>query len=207
MRTQLYERRLGIATQGLIEARDLGSESPDSIGYSPLEYQHIFGALRAIPFPAHEVVFLDYGAGKGRVLAAAAARPFRKVIGVEISGRLVAAARENVARLKGRRAGQVEVLHCDAADYVVQGDVNVIFLFNPFTGRTLTNVVYRIECSWQAHPRELFVIAFNHAEFDRCVQGQAWLIKVRESALCGMYRAAVTKVSRDSTLPPALGGT
>jgi SAM-dependent methyltransferase len=200
VRTQYYERKLGVSTQGLIEARDLGRESPDFIGYSPLEYQHIFPALRAIPFPAHDVVFLDYGAGKGRVLAAAAAQPFRKVIGVEISGSLVAAARENLACMKDRRAAHIEVLHCDAAEYAIADDVNVIFLFNPFTGRTMADVVHRIECSWHAHPRELFIIAFNHAEFDRCVQDQAWLMKVRESALCGLYRATATTVSKCSTL-------
>src|SRR5439155_23130661 len=61
------------------DALDLEVDNSDAIGYSALEYEHILWALRAIPFPAPQVVFLDYGAGKGRVLAAAAAQPFQKV--------------------------------------------------------------------------------------------------------------------------------
>ena len=130
-------------------------------------------ALPAIPFAAEEVVFVDYGAGKGRALAAAAAQPFRKVIGVEISGELVEIARDNLARLKRRRAGHVEIHHADAAAFAVPDDANVFFFFNPFGGATLARVVERIRESWMAHPREVFFIYFNHGRFDECIAGAA----------------------------------
>jgi SAM-dependent methyltransferase len=187
--TEYCERKFGVSTCGYIEPRDLGINNPDSIAHSPLGYEYIFWGLRSIPFPAGQVVFLDYGSGKGRVLAAAAALPFRKVMGVEISEALVAAARVNLAHMKHRRAAEVEVHHCDAALFPVPDDVNVIFLFNPFVGQTLTDVVYGIKRSLSAHPRSLFVISFNHGEFDKRVQGRAWLRKIYETPVCGLYRA------------------
>ena len=158
------------------------------MGYSALEYEHILWALPAIPFPPAEVVFLDYGAGKGRALAAAATHPFRKVIGVEISETLVRIARRNLARMKHRRAAHVEVHLSDAAMFPVPADANVFFFFNPFAGETLREVVQRIHQSWCSHPRDLFVIFFEHGEFDQRLQGHPWLRKVHETSFCGLYR-------------------
>lgn len=191
IRNQIYTRfcdwKFGISTRGLIEARDLGLANADSKGYSALEYQFLQWVFPLIPFDPADVVFLDYGAGKGRALAVAAARPFRKVIGVEISEDLARIARNNLARMKHRRAGQVEVHCCDAAFFPVPADANVYFFFNPFAGETLAQVIRRIHQSWCGHPRDLFVIFFNHREFDQYIQGQTWLQKVHETVFCGLF--------------------
>ena len=188
--TWYCERKFGVSTGGLIQSRDLGVENRDAIGYSALEYEYLLWALPAIPFTPDKVVFVDYGAGKGRALAAAAMHPFRKVIGVEISGALVEIARRNLARVKRRCAGRVEIHHSDAAAFPVPDDANVFFFFNPFAGATLAKVVERIHESWIAQPRDLFVIYFNHGAFDECIEGQPWLQKVHETSFCGFYRLA-----------------
>jgi 16S rRNA G966 N2-methylase RsmD len=183
------ERKFGVSTAGFIEPEELGIQNPDARAYGALGYEHLGRALLEIPLPNSQVVFLDYGAGKGRALVCAAAQPFQKVIGVEISAALVAIARQNLAQMKHRRAGQVEVHHSDAAAFPVPEDVNVFFLFNSFIGRTLVEVVERMRQSHVLHPRDLFVIAFNHAEFDHCVRGERWLRKVNENAYRGLYRS------------------
>jgi SAM-dependent methyltransferase len=165
------------------------------MGYSALEYPHILWALQAIPFPPADVVFVDYGAGKGRALAAAATHPFQKVIGVEISETLACTARRNLASMKHKRAAHVEFHCCDAASFPVPDDANVFFFFNPFIGATLREVIHRIHQSWGSHQRDLFVIFFNHREFDQCVQSLDWLRKVHETAFCGLYRASVAPLA------------
>jgi SAM-dependent methyltransferase len=137
------DRKFGVSTTGFIEPEELGIENPDASAYGALGYEHLTRALPEIPFPDSQVVFLDYGAGKGRALVYAAARPFRKVIGVEISEDLVTIARQNLAQMNHRRAGQVEVHHSDAAAFPIPADVNVFFLFNSFVGQTLRDVVGR----------------------------------------------------------------
>ncbi len=186
-----------MSTAGFVEARDLGIENPDSMAHSPLGYDYIFWGLRSIPFPAHDVVFLDYGSGKGRVVVTAASMPFREVMGVEISESLLAAARENVTKMKHRRAAKVELYFGDAAAFPFPNHVNVVFLFNPFVGQTLTDVVERMEASYRAHPRDLFVIAVNHRDFDRRVRGAGWLKKVYEAPLCALYRSTASIVLND----------
>jgi len=188
--TWYCERRFGVSTGGLIQPVDLGVENRDAIGYSALEYEYLLWALPAIPFAPDKVVFVDYGAGKGRALAAAAMHPFQKVIGVEISGVLVEIARRNLARMKRRCARQVEIHQSDAAAFPVPDDANVFFFFNPFAGATLARVVERIHQSWTEHPRDLFFIYFNHGAFDECIGGQPWLQKVHETSFCGFYRLA-----------------
>ncbi len=187
--TRYFEWKLGVATRGLIEPNDLGVQNADAIGYSALEYTHIIWALRTIPFLPGDVVFVDYGAGKGRVLAVAATHPFQKVIGVEISDALAEIARRNLGFMKRRRAAVIDVYSLDAASFLVPDDANVFFFFNPFVGATLSEVIHRIHRSWCSHPRDLFVIFFEHRDFDRYAQSHTWLRKVQETAFCGLYRA------------------
>src|SRR5262245_48343466 len=77
-----HERKFNVSTAGWIQPAELGVVSPDALPYGPIGYQHIFWAFRKIPFPAEEVVFMDYGCGKGRAVIAAASMPFKRVIGV-----------------------------------------------------------------------------------------------------------------------------
>ena len=107
--TGYCERKFGVSTLGLIQSNDLGVENPDAMGYSALEYPHILWVLQAISFPSADVVFVDYGAGKGRALAAAAAHPFQKVIGVEISEALACIARRNLGSMKHLRIRRVAI--------------------------------------------------------------------------------------------------
>src|SRR5258706_15493691 len=99
--------KFGVSTVGLIQSEDLGVENPDAMGYSALEYPHILWALQAIPFPSADVVFVDFGAGKGRALAAAAAPPFQKVSGVEVSEASTCIPCRNLAARKHRAAAHV----------------------------------------------------------------------------------------------------
>jgi len=181
------ERRYGISTGGFIHPGELGVTNSDATSYVALQYEYLHWGLAAIPFTPSDVVFLDYGAGKGRAMAVAAAQPFRRVIGVEISEALAATARRNLARMRGRRAGLVEMHVADAASFPVPDDANVFFLFNPFTGATLAEVTRRMHQSWCAHPRDLFVIFFNHREFDERIADEPWLRKIHETAFCGFY--------------------
>jgi predicted RNA methylase len=75
----------------------------------------------------------------GRVVMLAARRPFRAVIGVEISPALVEIARENMttARDALRVARDVKIVRADASEYVLpRGDL-VVYMYNPFRGPVL----------------------------------------------------------------------
>lgn len=161
----LYDRRYGVSTADFADLAEFGLDHPERVYYSPAHW----GTLRRA-LPPGEVgeddVFLDLGSGKGRMALEAASRyPFRRVIGVELSAELTEVARANLASTRLRlRAGSVEFVHGDALEYVIPADVSVVFLNNPFRGRTFAAAMDRLIASADRHPRRIRVVYFNPVE-------------------------------------------
>jgi SAM-dependent methyltransferase len=89
-------------------------------------------------------VFVDVGAGLGRAAALVHLLTGATVIGLEIQPRLVAAARELAARLAVAR--RVTFVEGDAAKLApVMAAGSVFFLYCPFSGERLANVVAGLE--------------------------------------------------------------
>ncbi len=132
----------------------LGELDPDAVGpslefathYEPTPVAQAEALLDASPLAPERTTFVDLGAGMGRVLLLAARRPFRAVIGVEISPALAEIARENLATAHDpqRVARDVKMVHADAAEYAFpRGDL-VIFMYNPFRGPVLDRVLANV---------------------------------------------------------------
>ena len=153
-----WERRLGVDTADCIP-REFLSDDPTSIGYDPLDYRSLAKALRHADLTQPTGTFLDYGCGKGRVLARASLLPFQRIIGVELSPRLSDEARANISQLARRRGGSdMQVVNTNANQYVVPDDTKNIFLFHPFTGHVLEAVVEQIRHSLERRPRDLTIL-------------------------------------------------
>ncbi len=129
----------------------LGELDPERIGpslehathYSPTPIAEANALLDAVPLDARRTTFVDVGAGLGRVVLLAARRPYKTVIGVEISPALAHIARENVEAANDPRrvARDVRIVRADAATYTFpRGDL-VVYLFNPFAAPVLERVV------------------------------------------------------------------
>jgi hypothetical protein len=130
---RLIERAHGVDTSGFVELEPLGLASPERTRYSPADWLSTSLALARLK-PTESDVFLDFGAGKGRVMVAAARLRFGKVIGVEISPDLADAARVNLERSRGRRCGEVRIDVDDARTYAIPEGVTVAHFFAPFSG-------------------------------------------------------------------------
>jgi SAM-dependent methyltransferase len=192
-----HDWRLGIETHGMLMPAELGIDRADSVEYTPIGYTAIRRALRPVPISVSEISFLDLGSGKGRVIAVAATKPYKKVLGVEISAELNGIARANIGRMRRRRAKHVEIIQSDAADFVIPDDINVIFLFNPFFGKTLARVVDNIRASYNARPRPIYILFFNKIHFERFIQdaGYGWIKPIHQlhcypNYSCGIYKTA-----------------
>jgi CelD/BcsL family acetyltransferase involved in cellulose biosynthesis/SAM-dependent methyltransferase len=120
-------------------------------------------AMRIVGSRADGFTFIDLGSGKGRALMLAARLPFRRVIGVEISQRLHAAAVANTAAFAARHRGlsPMDCLCADASAYELpEGDL-VIFLYNPFDATLLAQARDRMLAACARTARELCVIYIN----------------------------------------------
>ncbi len=105
---------------------------------------------------------LDFGCGKGRVLAVAAYYGFRKITGVEFAKELYDVARKNIIPVQQKFPGKIfNVIHVNAVDHKIEYDTNVFFFFNPFDEVVLLAVVRNILQSLKENPREIFVVYLN----------------------------------------------
>ena len=110
----LLERRLGIETSREVDLATLGLAARDRGDYEAVRLDGDPPALGTQPIHPDDV-FLDLGSGKGRVVLEAARRPFRRVIGVEISPELNAIAARNLEASRRRlRAQDVRFITADA---------------------------------------------------------------------------------------------
>jgi SAM-dependent methyltransferase len=148
---QRFDAEHGVTTEALVFLSEL---DPDAVGpsleyathYEPTPVAQAQALLDASPLPPERATFVDVGAGMGRVVLLAARRPFRAVIGVEISPALVEIARENLASVHDpqRVARDVKIVAADAAAYTFpRGDL-VIFMYNPFRGPVLDRVLANV---------------------------------------------------------------
>lgn len=108
----------------------------------------------------HAVV--DFGCGKGRILAVAAYYGFKRITGIDFSMRLCIEAEANVEKISKLFPGtEFEVICDDAALYQIRNYQNCFFFFNPFDEVVLLKVVKNILASLKAFPRKIYVIYLN----------------------------------------------
>lgn len=156
--TALIDRRRGIDTAHEADLSDLGAAHPERVRYEPTSWLELRRALGAVAVGPDDV-FLDYGCGKGRVLLAAARRPFKRVLGVDISPQLCDVARANLKQERSRRCcGAVEVIATDVTEWEVPDDVTVAFMHNPFRGETFEAAINQLLSSVDRNPRAVHLI-------------------------------------------------
>jgi protein-L-isoaspartate O-methyltransferase len=156
---RMQERHLGIRSGEIISLKELDLECDERREHVPTQF-HDFRTMKEFLRPeAANDVFVDYGAGLGRVVVLAAMLPFRRVIGIEISTQLAERARENVSLCRGKlRCQDVTILTADAATFEVPAEVTTIFFYNPFAGTILANALENIRRSYEKRPRRIKLV-------------------------------------------------
>jgi 16S rRNA G966 N2-methylase RsmD len=188
----VYERRMGIRTIGYLDREQLDIPYKESGFYAPSSYLDFRRIMRHVKVRAGRDVFLDYGAGMGRVAIMAAGFPFARVLGVEISGKLCEVARENVERVRPRlRCRDIEIVQADAESFDIPDDVTVVYMYNPFRGRLLAGVVDRMRASVERHPRPFRWIFKNTAYLDDVSDRIGWLEPVRDVECMTGHRCTI----------------
>ncbi len=106
--------------------------------------------------------FVDFGCGKGRVLILAALHGFEKVWGVEFASELASACRRNLGKTSALfQDGRVEIFEGDAAEFELPAGAITAFLYNPFVGNPLREVVERLKQRAHGKPEAVQIIYVN----------------------------------------------
>jgi SAM-dependent methyltransferase len=140
----------GITTEALIF---LGELDPEAVGpslefathYEPTPVADIDRMLDAVPLAPERATLVDVGAGLGRVVLHAARRPYRQIVGIEISPALVEVAKDNRAAYRGELVCRdIRLVRADAARFTFpRGDL-VVYLYNPFGAAVLAPMLDRL---------------------------------------------------------------
>jgi 16S rRNA G966 N2-methylase RsmD len=156
------DRKFGIASSERRSLADLAIELPDCVHYQPTSYSDFSKLLATVGIRSNQDVFLDFGAGMGRVVCLAATYPFRSVIGVELSASLCLIAKRNIDNVRSKlRCQEIKIVNANAVDYAVPDEVSMIFFFNPFRGSVMEKVLANIVASLRAKPRRVLILFYG----------------------------------------------
>jgi len=172
IRTLIVLDRLDLKT---ITVDDLNLSPERSHSYSDSGRDDLQKVLAGLDIKKGDAI-IDFGCGKGGALITLAAYPFSKITGVEISRDLAEIARKNLARLK---ISHVEIVCCDAMEFLALDDYNYVYMFNPFPCSVLHSVMENITLSLQARKRRITIIYLN-PECHETIIAQGFFQKVKE---------------------------
>ena len=175
-RVHPIDKQLGVETSAEVPRRaQMSGHKMDkyAVQYQGLQPSILRKCLNLIGVTA-EMTFIDIGCGKGRALMVAAEYPFRHLIGVELSGFILATARSNFNILKKKKAryGDVELVHGDASQPPLDRGSNVLSFFNSFTGDPVHVLIEHMRHHLMTFPEsEIWLICTNPVSFqafDEC---------------------------------------
>ncbi len=146
----------GVDTYGVTYLDEFGLAAPERTEYRASGWFWPIRGLWGAPITSDDV-FVDFGAGKGRVVYTVARRyGFGRIIGVEISPELTAIGMLNLERVRHKlRCKNVEIVTCDAVAFRVPDDATYAYFYNPFNGATFERVLENIVESLDRRSRPL----------------------------------------------------
>lgn len=158
-----YDWTHGIRTTDIEPLSTLELACPDNLAhatsYSPSQPEDIRSVFSNLELDFRKYCFVDFGCGKGRVLAEAARYPFKSVIGIDFAKELCGASKSNLERVRStHRCGDVQVHHADATEFDLPQAPCVVYIYNPFRGPVLTAVLERIRKSVVLLPRHVRIV-------------------------------------------------
>jgi SAM-dependent methyltransferase len=128
----------------------------DANPYCPSQPEDIRSVFSNLEVDFRKYCFVDFGCGKGRVLAEAACYPFKSVIGIDFAKELCDASRSNLDSVRSsHRCDDVQVHHADATEFDLPHHPCVVYIYNPFRGPVLAAALERIRESVVNFPRHV----------------------------------------------------
>jgi hypothetical protein len=171
----VWDARLGVHTFGYHPASGTQGESDWRLHYTPTPYRDIFRLLRMVGISKDDV-FVDLGAGLGRAVFAASWLGADRSVGIEIVPDLRQRAEENRKRSRLADRG-VEFICAHALDYQ-HIDTSVLFMFHPFGGDIMQQVLRGMaEARAGKNARRLRIIYMNPV-FDHVLEESGWLERI-----------------------------
>ncbi|HEX3486191.1 MAG TPA: class I SAM-dependent methyltransferase [Micropepsaceae bacterium] len=141
-----------------------------------LDYRVIFRYARLLNLMPYDVIY-DIGCGTGRPLCVFARYHLRHCIGIEFNSVAAEIAKQNAARLVGKRSA-ITIVQDDAANANYE-EGTVFWLYHPFGQPTLAAVLKRIHESVLATPRPVRFCYVN-PQCEEAFSACGWLSEYKD---------------------------
>jgi SAM-dependent methyltransferase len=159
------EKKYGITTTEIDRLKRLETKGPHRKNASIYQGSNYFLLQKAFTYLQNELPgagLVDFGCGKGRVLAVAAYFKSPRITGIDFAAALCAEAKINIEAIRHWYPGTQFYIICDdAVNYDIRPDDKFFFFFNPFDEQLMLQVVKNISRSLKEFPREMIVIYIN----------------------------------------------
>jgi len=158
-----FDTHHGIDTGGTTQLGGLAIAGPYRrfgtvhIASDPEEFA---SAVACLEIEHKDFTFIDLGSGKGRALVMALAYPFRRIVGVEFALELCRVAEANLSSVaaSGTDVRRIELVHADVTTFDFPKEPTVIYLYNPFEGDVMRQVIQRVLRAHDENRRQLFIL-------------------------------------------------
>jgi SAM-dependent methyltransferase len=183
-----FDLRYGTDTLRRVEMNALNFESQHkehATFYQATQAGPLRKIIRKLDLPK-DGVFVDLGSGKGRVLLIAAQCGFEKIVGVEFSAELCDIARENVKvfRRKTHVTSRIDVVESDVANYPIERDQRVFFMYNPFDELVMNRLLANLRGSVRQFPRKIWLI-YNTPKYGEVIGNSGLFRACQELEISG----------------------
>lgn len=156
----IWEFRLGINTRGIT---GVDTADDEHIHYGTIPYRTINRILDHLHM-TNDTIFVDLGAGKGRVSCCAALRTIQESIAVECSRSLSEVARNNSHRLRPDHSRiNIHSIEAQHFDYSIG---TIFYLFHPFGPETLREVLVQLCDGLRRNRRPVRIVYVNPVHKD-----------------------------------------
>lgn len=159
------EKKYGIDTLGVDDLKNtdvISNNKKHAYIYQPASYFLLEKSFNFLNTDFDKNGFVDYGCGKGRVMAVAAFNGYKNITGIDFSQQLCEAAIKNTDKIKAYFPGtNFNTLCMDAMEYEIQIEDTTFFFFNPFDEVVMLQVVKNILASQKQFPREIVIVYIN----------------------------------------------
>lgn len=190
-----FDQSYGVDTEGICEVGSLESVAASknarhAVRYQPSPHDISSKAITSLGLEYTHFTFIDFGAGKGRVLLIAGELPFNAVIGIEFSQELCDMANRNISKVDPARifAKVIKCIHADVTAYNLPHTPLVCYFYNPFDRVIMEKVASKLVKSLEENPRDIYIIYLDPKHRSLFEDSGRWAI-VDEQNFIVTYRS------------------
>ena len=158
--------------------------------YAPTYYSLIKESFSNIK-NKNKLTFIDVGCGKGKVLLVASDFGFKKIIGIDLSKKLLQICKQNIYNYKRLKHEKklIKLINIEATKYKITNE-NVFYFFDPFSETVLNAFLKNVLLSSKKNKREIYIIFANPPKQNKLLNVKFKKIKIikRNTYNCNIYR-------------------